>query len=98
VAGAAGPFAVAGAEADEGGLHGGEIGLAWADSRNGNGEIYFVRLSSTGKPRGQELRVSVDAGDSTLPAIAWTGTAYGLAWSDDQGGNDGIYFVRVGCL
>jgi hypothetical protein len=41
------------------------------------------------------VRVSDTAGRSDAPSLAWTGSEYGIAWVDDRGGNDEIFFARV---
>ena len=41
------------------------------------------------------MRVSDTAGRSDAPSLVWTGSEYGIAWIDDRGGNDEIFFARV---
>ena len=41
------------------------------------------------------VRVTDTTGQSDAPSLVWTGTEYGLAWVDDRGGNDEIFFARV---
>jgi hypothetical protein len=74
---------------------GSEFGVSWYDNRDGNYEIYFARLSSTGAKLGADLRVTSAAGDSMLPSLAWTGTEFGVSWQDVRDGNNEIYFARV---
>lgn len=73
-----------------------EYGLAWSDDRDGNSEIYFTRLSETGDRIGDEVRVTRAADDSLYPSLVWTGSEYGIAWSDSR---DSIlpetYFARL---
>ena len=73
---------------------GSELGAAWRDERDGNGEIYFSRLDTAGNRIGGETRVTSDAGASTLPAVAWTGWGYGVSWTDNRDGDFEIYFAR----
>jgi len=72
-----------------------EFGVAWADDRDGDSEIYFARISSTGVKLGEDVRITSE-GDSGNPSIAWTGTEYGVAWLDDRDGDPEIYFTRIG--
>jgi hypothetical protein len=73
-----------------------EYGVAWYDDRDGNDEIYFVRLDAQGDKLGSDVRVSEDIGWSWLPSLAWTGSEFGLAWEDARDESRGeIYFARL---
>lgn len=72
-----------------------EFGLAWQDSRDGNSEIYFARLDSSGVKQGTDLRVTTDPSNSEKPTLAWTGSEYGIAWQDRRSGYYEIWFTRV---
>jgi len=72
---------------------GDEYGVAWRDYRHGNGEIYFARVDATGFKLGSDLRMSTDPANSTSPSLTWSGTVFGVAWSDSSE----IEFGRVGC-
>lgn len=73
--------------------------LSWEDDRDalgGGGEVYFGRLDVAGDPVGSCLRVSTNDGlGSRTPSLAWTGTEYGIAWSDLRNTYEEIYFGRV---
>ncbi|WP_394824479.1 hypothetical protein [Pendulispora albinea] len=57
-------------------------GVAWADARHGNGdEVYFTRVSKGGAILGTEQRITDNEGQSELPVIAWSGSQYGLFYS-----------------
>lgn len=75
---------------------GSEFGVAWADNREGNLEIYFARLDPTGAKIGADVRVTNDPATSTRPSLVWTGSEYGLAWADNRDGNFEIYAKRLG--
>ena len=75
---------------------GSEYGVAWQDNRDGNTEIYFARLSEDGVKLGDDVRVTSSPGASFSPSLVWTGSEYGVAWSDDRDGNEDIYFARIG--
>jgi len=72
-----------------------EFGVSWTDNRDGNEEIYFARLSSSGDKLGSDLRVTSDASYSYIPSLAWTGSEFGVSWQDGRDGNYEIYFARV---
>ena len=74
---------------------GSEYAVAWADDRDDNREIYFMRLSSVGVEVGSEIRVTTDAHDSDVPSLSWTGSEFGLSWSDTRDGDEEIYFARI---
>jgi uncharacterized membrane protein len=75
--------------------NGREYGLAWQDSRVGNQEIYFTRLTSVGVKLGSDVRVTAAAGGSASPSLAWTGSEYGVVWQDYRDSNWEIYFTRL---
>ena len=71
-------------------------GLVWPDSRHGDTEIYFVRLSPSGGRLGSDVRLTDAAGPSTSPAVAWNGDDFAVVWSDDRDGSTpDLYFVRA---
>ncbi len=74
---------------------GAEYGIAWADTRNGNWEVYFARINSSGSKIGADVRVTYDDAGSNESSLIWNGSQYGLSWSDERDGNDEIYFVRL---
>src|SRR5206468_5109528 len=72
-----------------------EYGVVWQDDRDGNNEIYFARLNSSGAKIGPDVRVTNAPGSSRTPAVVWTGWEYGVVWYDDRDGNTEIYFARL---
>jgi hypothetical protein len=70
-------------------------GLAWTDSRDGGGDIYFTRLDPDGSRTGKETRVTAGADCAQSPALAWTGTEYGLVWYGKGIEKNGLYFSRL---
>jgi hypothetical protein len=76
---------------------GNQYGIAWQDSRDGNSEIYFVRLDSDGNRIGSDLRITDDPGTSTSPSLVWHADAfqYGLVWQDDRSGDDEIWLALI---
>jgi len=75
-----------------------EYGLAWQDQRDGNYEIYFARLAADGTKIGSDVRITNDGASaftSETPSMVWTGSEYGVAWSDNRSGTYEIYFARI---
>jgi hypothetical protein len=74
---------------------GSEFGLAWHDSRDGNPEIYFARLATDGTPAGPQVRITNDVEFSLNADLEWTGSEFGVAWTEERDGNEEIYFTRL---
>jgi len=74
-----------------------EWALAWHDTRDGNSEIYFQRLTEQGQRIGSEVRLTNANGVSAYPSIDWNGFQYGISWQDDraQASRPAIYFMQV---
>ena len=74
---------------------GSEYAMTWVDDRHGNAEIYLVRLSPSAEVLGGTVRVTDDAGTSVGPSLAWSGSRFGLSWTDDRDGNEEIYLALM---
>ena len=73
---------------------GSEYGLVWYGGKDGNNEIYFVRLDTSGNKIGTEVRVTNDPASSNFPRIVWTGTEFGVVWLDERDNRE-VYFARL---
>lgn len=73
-----------------------EYALCWTDEREGSRDVYFTRLSGDGTEVGSDVRVTTDGHSSRRSVIAWSGSEYGLTWSDERNGNWEVYFARLG--
>jgi hypothetical protein len=77
------------------------FGLVWEDLRDGDYDIFFTRLTADGTKLDQDIWVSTAILDSQCPYISWSGSLFGVAWTDERdgvaAGADEIYFARVGC-
>lgn len=74
---------------------GSAYGVAWQDTRTTSYDIYFQRLSAYGDLLGGNVQVTSDAGGSYEPSLAWTGSEFGVAFSDDRNGASDVYFARI---
>lgn len=74
-----------------------EWALVWHDTRDGNAEVYFARVSAAGQKLGGDVRLTSAAGSSGYPSIDWNGYQYGVSWQDDRlaVGKPAIYFAPV---
>lgn len=74
---------------------GAEYGLAWRSVGAQETQIYFTRLDASGNKIGTDSRVSNSSSTVTFPSLIWTGSEYGVAWSDWRDGNVEIYFTHL---
>lgn len=78
---------------------GSEFGIAWTDGRDGQGEIYFVRVNSIGNKIGVESRITNTTASPEGVSVAWTGSEFGLIWGEERsGGDEQVYFSRVNII
>jgi hypothetical protein len=74
----------------------GNVHLAWPDDRDGNDEIYYIKLDNNGDPLTEEIRVTNDPAGSRGPSIGVdeTGKAH-ISWVDNRDENPEIYYRSV---
>ncbi len=66
-------------------------GVAW---QQGDGQIYFARVTTTPGRVGTDLLVSAGTHGNGGPVVAWTGGEYGIAFSTN-GANPPMYSPRI---
>jgi hypothetical protein len=69
--------------------------VAWQERIDNQYEIHFAALDAQGKPQAEPVPITSAAGDSMRPRLAWTGSAFGLAWDDNREGNHEVYFALL---
>jgi len=84
---------------------GSEFGVSWQDNRAGTYPyfipylIYFTRVSVDGDTVGPELRITFAYDESDYyPSLAWSGSEFGLGWTDAPlvgGGGYSLIFTRL---
>ncbi len=74
---------------------GSQYGIAWDDNRNGAEEIYFARVSAGGAKLSTDIRVTNDGAQSIEASVAWTGSEFGIVWTEQRDADLEIYFARV---
>jgi hypothetical protein len=68
----------------------------WAVAYLSGGLVVLAQMSPDAVPTVARAQVvSGAAGHADNPDLAWTGSAFGLAWQDDRSGNQDIYFREV---
>jgi hypothetical protein len=73
---------------------GSELGLVWGDDQwDYYYDLAFQRIAADGTPIGSPTRLTSTGNWSYYPAIAWSGSQYGLAWRDDRDGNRDVWFA-----
>jgi hypothetical protein len=75
--------------------NGTEYGMSWYDTRDGNGEQYFARIDANGAKQGTDLRVTTSNGTSAYGSLAWTGSEWGDAYIDPQGGGETVWYQVI---
>jgi hypothetical protein len=74
----------------------GTVHVVWSDNRDGNREIYYLRLDSTGSILVPETRITYDAALSRRPDLAIDADGFiHVVWEDNRDGNDEIYHARL---
>jgi len=75
-------------------VNGTDICVAWYDSTPGNNEIYFMKSTDRGSNWMSPHRITDNANDSLLPAIAISAANVYIVWQDLTPGNWEIFFKR----
>lgn len=75
--------------------NGSAFGIAWTDDRDGEDDIYFRLVDADGVPLGPEQRITVDPGRQQSAILKWSGSEFGLAWTDFRHGKREVYFRRL---
>ncbi|MBI5622030.1 carboxypeptidase regulatory-like domain-containing protein [Candidatus Falkowbacteria bacterium] len=77
---------------------GGYTYIAWQDDRNGNQDVYLLKINGGGidvwnGPK--KLNTDATSADQTAPAIVWQDDAVYAAWTDERSGNSDIYLTKI---
>ncbi|NWF51423.1 MAG: T9SS type A sorting domain-containing protein [Ignavibacteriaceae bacterium] len=75
-------------------VSGTNIHIIWADSRDGNAEIYYKCSVDGGTSWQSDTRLTNFDGSSQYPSIALSGTVVHIVWYDDRDANTEIYYKR----
>jgi len=74
----------------------GNVHIAWYDDRDGNFEIYYIKLNNNGAPLTLNTRVTFDPELSLQPwlDVDINGNVH-IAWNDNRDGNWEIYYKKL---
>ena len=62
---------------------GSEFAVAWTDRRTGGShDVWFGRVAHDGTRVGTDVRVSTHSSEEWEASLAWTGSGFGLAWTN----------------
>jgi hypothetical protein len=75
-------------------LFGNSVHVVWSDSTPVNQEIYYKRSTNNGVSWEKTKRLTRNAGNSFVPAMAVSGSKIHIVWFDDTPGNGEIYYKR----
>ncbi len=72
------------------------INIVWTDERDGNTEIYYTKLDNNGNTVVDDLRITNNAADSTLPSVVSDNNGnLHVVWIDTRDGNSEIYYKKL---
>jgi hypothetical protein len=73
------------------------FGLAWEDERSGANkeDVYFQKLDASGNKVGPEIQVTTDGARQMAPILKWTGTDFGVVWTDTRFTQREIFFRKL---
>ena len=74
--------------------------VVWRDNRSGSFDIFGARVSTGGSvldgpPATGGIAISTAVNTQQLPAVAFDGTNYLVAWGDDRSATDDVFGARV---
>ena len=77
--------------------NGQEYAVAWTDSRHGDSEVYFRRVSAAGEAVGGAVRVTNVAGEASVPSLVHLGAGrgYAVAYNEHADGVFNVWLQRM---
>lgn len=76
--------------------NGNDFGIVWSDDRDGNSEVYFNRINSSGIIVGSDIRLTNNTGASVYPNIDSnypSDSQYFISWQDESDGFDDVFYL-----
>lgn len=75
--------------------NGNYYGLVWSDYRQGNYEIYYAKIDSSGNKIGNDVRITNSTGESGNPEISFFDNHFVLCYDDDTSGDTEILCLFI---
>lgn len=79
-----------------------EYGIVWEDDRDGQYDIYFIRIDAEGNiVEDSETKITETVTASTKPVISWNGSSYGVVWQEEvsnsgtEGTHTEIFYQKI---
>ncbi len=69
--------------------------VVWQDARNATNDIYGAHVTAAGTTDANDLAISTALGTQSVPALAWDGTSYLVAWQDARNATADVYGARL---
>ncbi len=74
----------------------GNLHVVWADSRDGNSDIYYIKLSPSGNNLTSEIRLTMNPASSLAPVVAVDSNGYvHVVWHDYAYGALEIFYKKL---
>ncbi len=73
----------------------GNYNIVWQDNRNGNWEIYYLKVRPDGFKLVNDSRITYFSGDDINPVLGVKGSYIYIIWQRYVGGHWAIYFARL---
>ena len=75
-------------------VSGSSVHVVWADTRDGNWEIYYKRSANGGSSWDADTRLTSNSAVSEHPSVSVSGSVVHVVWEDKRDGNNVIYYKR----
>jgi hypothetical protein len=75
--------------------NGTDFGIVFQDNRDGQHDIYFTAVDSSGNKLFPEKKITNTTAVCTFPDLSWDGSNYGVVWEDHQGSSPQVYFAKI---
>ena len=70
------------------------VHLVWTDNRFEDGEIYYSHSLNSGQSWGDQVRLTMDSGNSINASVSASANDVHVVWQDNRNANDEIYYKR----
>jgi len=75
-------------------LYGNILHVVWAETRDGNEEVYYKRSTDGGISWGTDTRLTFDSSGTFYPSVAVSGNTVHTVWYDFRTGHRAVFYKR----